>query len=206
MKRCLALALVCATLISSCGYADKEQHGADVSIELERTIELNEGDYQEMIELLSSTGLVFRPFSKEIPIGWEGYRWEVIAERINGGELEVDYIDENGRGYYQAEKVENLIMQRFDVTPDQIRENNDEYDSKLNMYKQSEGLGGVPAMYKIIETYTDGKILTLVYDLYYPDGSKYLTTCTTKVDLRNNTWKYISHTCEHGLDEIFGLE
>ncbi len=206
MKRYLALALVCTTLISSCSYADKEQHGVDVSIELEHTIELNEGDYQEMIELLSSSGLVFRPFSKETPIEWEGYRWEMIADRINGSELETDYIDERGYGYYDAEKIESLIMLRFDVTPDQIRENNDEYDSKLNMYKQSEGLGGVPPMYKMIETCIDDQTLTLIYDLYYPDGSKYLTTCTTKMDLRNNTWKYISHNCEHGLDEIFGLE
>lgn len=206
MKRCLALALFCVTLMSGCRYSEKEQQQSDWSIKLESTIELNESDYQEMIELLSSTGLVFRPFSKETPIEWEGYRWEIIADRINGSELETDYIDERGYGYYDAEKIESLIMLRFDVTHDQIRENNDEYDSKLNMYKQSEGLGGVPAMYKIIETYTDGKILTLVYDLYYPDGSKYLTTCTTKVDLRNNTWKYISHNCKHSLDEIFELE
>lgn len=208
MKRCLVLALACEILVCSCGYMEGKTSEPDTPIESENMIELNDCDYdyKEMIDLLRSTGLVFRSFSKENSIEWNEYRWEVIAERINGGELEVDYVDENGRGYYQAEKVENLIMQRFDVTAEQIQNNNDAYDSKLNMYNQSEGMGGVPAAYKIIKTCTNGQTVTLVYDLYYPDGSKYLTTCTTKVDLRNNTWKYISHTCKHGLDEIFGLE
>jgi len=172
-------------------------------LESEFTIETSAYDYEEMIELLTSTGLVFWPFSAEEPVDWGGYLWESMAKQINHGDLEADHVDEIGREYYCAEKVEGLLAQHFYLRPEPIRGNDEEYDAELHMYMRSEGLGGVPAAYMITGARIDGQTLTLTYDLYRPSGTEYLCTCTTIIDLSKDSWKYRSHCCKPTLEEIW---
>ena len=76
------------------------------------------------------------------------------------------YAGQDGNGHFAAETIEGLIMEHFDVTPEQIRAENDAYSEEFGTYIEPQGLGGYTPGFGISGADREGNTLVLAVEHY----------------------------------------
>lgn len=119
------------------------------------------------------------------------------------------YAGQDGNGHFAAETIEELIMEHFDVTPEQIRADNDAYSEEFGTYIEPQGLGGYTPGFGISGADREENTLVLVVD-QYTDQNKIFHTSVLTIQLESEdtteteettgggedtftTWKYLSN-------------
>ena len=92
------------------------------------------------------------------------------------------YAGQDGNGHFAAETIEGLIMEHFDVTPEQIRADNDAYSEEFGTYIEPQGLGGYTPGFGISGADREGNTLVLVVD-QYTDQNKIFHTSVLTIQL-----------------------
>jgi len=95
---------------------------------------------------------------------------------------------------HEADEVESLIMQYFDVTPEYIR-TSEYYNSDDNTYV-FESFGGA-ASFKVVDSKMENEALILDYEYYSPaDDVSVIREGIITVAIDGNSYKYISCNTE----------
>lgn len=164
--------------------------------------------YGQFVEPLRTSQILQQDFSPEQPPAFGNHVWYGLT--VYGFDPTLSaYAGQDGNGHFAAETIEGLIMEHFDVTPEQIRADNDAYSEEFGTYIEPQGLGGYTPGFGISGADREGNTLVLVVD-QYTDQNKIFHTSVLTIQLESEdtteteettgggedtftTWKYLSN-------------
>ena len=170
--------------------------------------------YDQFVEPLRTSQILQQDFSPEQPPAFGNHVWYGLT--VYGFDPTLSaYAGQDGNGHFAAETIEGLIMEHFDVTPEQIRADNDAYSEEFGTYIEPQGLGGYTPGFGISGADREGNTLVLVVD-QYTDQNKIFHTSVLTIQLESEdttetedaeeteettgvgedtftTWKYLSN-------------
>lgn len=170
--------------------------------------------YDQFVEPLRTSQILQQDFSPEQPPAFGNHVWYGLT--VYGFDPILSaYAGQDGNGHFAAETIEELIMEHFDVTPEQIRADNDAYSEEFGTYIEPQGLGGYTPGFGISGADREGNTLVLVVD-QYTDQNKIFHTSVLTIQLESEdttetedaeeteettgagedtftTWKYLSN-------------
>lgn len=170
--------------------------------------------YDQFVEPLRTSQILQQDFSPEQPPAFGNHVWYGLT--VYGFDPILSaYAGQDGNGHFAAETIEGLIMEHFDVTPEQIRADNDAYSEEFGTYIEPQGLGGYTPDFGISGADREGNTLVLVVD-QYTDQNKIFHTSVLTIQLESEdttetedaeeteettgggedtftTWKYLSN-------------
>lgn len=170
--------------------------------------------YDQFVEPLRTSRILQQDFSPEQPPAFGNHVWYGLT--VYGFDPTLSaYAGQDGNGHFAAETIEGLIMEHFDVTPEQIRADNDAYSEEFGTYIEPQGLGGYTPDFGISGADREGNTLVLVVD-QYTDQNKIFHTSVLTIQLESEdttetedteeteettgggedtftTWKYLSN-------------
>lgn len=164
--------------------------------------------YDQFVEPLRTSQILQQDFSPEQPPAFGNHVWYGLT--VYGFDPTLSaYAGQDGNGHFAAETIEGLIMEHFDVTPEQIRADNDAYSEEFGTYIEPQGLGGYTPDFGISGADREGNTLVLVVD-QYTDQNKIFHTSVLTIQLESEdtteteettgggedtftTWKYLSN-------------
>ena len=170
--------------------------------------------YDQFVEPLRTSQILQQDFSPEQPPAFGNHVWYGLT--VYGFDPTLNaYAGQDGNGHFAAETIEGLIMEHFDVTPEQIRADNDAYSEEFGTYIEPQGLGGYTPDFGISGADREGNTLVLVLD-QYTDQNKIFHTSVLTIQLESEdttetedaeeteettgvgedtftTWKYLSN-------------
>lgn len=134
--------------------------------------------FNQFVEPLRTSQILQQDFSSEQPPSFGGDVWYGLT--VYGFDPTLSaYAGMDGNGHFAAETIEGLIMEHFDVTPEQIREGNDAYSADFGTYIEPQGQGGYTPDFGISGADREGDTLVLVVDQYTDRGKIFHTSVLT---------------------------
>lgn len=148
--------------------------------------------YVEIVLLARNMDILEEDFSKEKPLTFGNYRWYAVLYYEYDCNVELDF-ELDGFRYSKQETVEALVMKYFDVQPEDIRANCQQYDPELQAYRLPTELGGFAPSFKIVDAVQEENQVKLQVNLYNEYYEMYSESELVVELQEDGSWKYISN-------------
>lgn len=148
--------------------------------------------YGDIVLLARNMCILEEEFSEEKMPAFSLHLWYAALLYDNNGNVEPDFVYDR-YGYSKQETVETLVMKYFDVRPEDIRADSQQYDPELQAYKLPSGLGGFAPGFQIANAVEEGDKLKLQIELYNEYYEMYCRSELLVEVHEDGSWKYISN-------------